>query len=158
MSAMTPDDMILLTGATGYIGGKLLPVLTAAGYRVRCLVRKAGRIRAAGRTEVILGNVMDSESLGRAMEGVHTAYYLVHSMAGDGAFAEADRTAARKFGDAARAAGVRRIVYLGGLGDSSASLSEHLRSRHEVGEILRASGVGSSSSSLHRDRVRQLLV
>ena len=141
MSAITQSGVILLTGATGYIGGELLPVLTAAGYRVRCLVRKAGRIRAAGRTEVVLGDVMDSASLGRAMEGVHTAYYLVHSMAGNEAFAEADRTAARTFGDAARTAGVKRIVYLGGLGDSSEPLSEHLRSRQEVGDILRASGV-----------------
>jgi uncharacterized protein YbjT (DUF2867 family) len=141
MSAITQSDVILLTGATGYIGGELLPVLVAAGYRVRCLVRKAGRIRAAGRTEVVLGDVMDPASLGRAMEGVHTAYYLIHSMADNETFAEADRTAARKFGDAARTAGVKRIVYLGGLGDSNAPLSEHLRSRQEVGDILRASGV-----------------
>lgn len=141
MNAIAQNDMILLTGATGYIGGELLPVLAAAGYRVRCLVRKAGRIRAAGRSEVVLGDVMDPGSLGRAMEGVHTAYYLIHSMAGNQAFAEADRTAARTFGGAARTAGVRRIVYLGGLGDSSAPLSEHLRSRQEVGDILRASGV-----------------
>jgi len=141
MSAMTRNDLILLTGATGYIGGELLPVLAAAGYRVRCLARKPGRIHAAGRTEVVLGDVMDSGSLGRAMEGVHTAYYLVHSMADSEAFEEADRTAAGKFGDAARTAGVKRIVYLGALGDSSAPLSGHLSSRQEVGDILRASGV-----------------
>jgi uncharacterized protein YbjT (DUF2867 family) len=141
MSAIAPNDLVLLTGATGYIGGELRPVLTAAGYRVRCLARKAARISAGERTEVVVGDVMDPASLGRAMQGVHTAYYLIHSMAGGAAFAEADRIAARAFGEAARAAGAKRIVYLGGLGDPRASLSEHLRSRQEVGEILRESGV-----------------
>jgi len=141
MSAIGRDDVILLTGASGYIGGELLPALTAAGYRVRCLVRKPGRISAGGRTKIVPGDVMDPESLARAMQGVHTAYYLIHSMAGGQAFAEADRIAARAFGDAARTAGAKRIVYLGGLGDAGAPLSEHLRSRQEVGGILRASGV-----------------
>ena len=104
MSAIAPNDLVLLTGATGYIGGELLPVLTAAGYRVRCLARKAALISAGERTEVVVGDVMDRASLGRAMQGVHTAYYLIHSMAGGAAFAEADRIAARAFGEAARAA------------------------------------------------------
>jgi len=98
MSAIGRDDVILLTGASGYIGGELLPALTAAGYRVRCLVRKPGRISAGGRTKIVPGDVMDPESLARAMQGVHTAYYLIHSMAGGQAFAEADRIAARAFG------------------------------------------------------------
>jgi uncharacterized protein YbjT (DUF2867 family) len=133
---------ILLTGATGYVGGRLLPRLEAAGYRVRCLARRPealqGRVAAA--TEVVAGDVLDAGSLEPAFDGVDTAYYLVHSM-GSADFEEADRAAARNFGRAAAAARVRRIVYLGGLGSDDEALSPHLSSRHEVGEILRESGV-----------------
>ncbi len=135
--------LILLTGATGYIGGRLLRILEAEQYPVRCLARRPEflRSRVGHGIEVVSGDLLDEESLGRAMAGVHTAYYLVHSMGTSQGFEEADRRAAGHFGAAARAAGIRRIVYLGGLGDPSAMLSPHLRSRQEVGEILRHSGV-----------------
>jgi uncharacterized protein YbjT (DUF2867 family) len=134
--------MILLTGATGYVGGRLLGALEAQGRRVRCLARRPEflRPRAGLTTEVVQGDVKDPVSLERAMAGVDTAYYLVHSMASSPAFAAVDRQAARSFGDAARWAGARRLIYLGGLGEG-AQLSPHLASRHEVGEILRRSGV-----------------
>jgi uncharacterized protein YbjT (DUF2867 family) len=132
---------ILLTGATGYVGGQLLPVLLARGERVRCLVRRPEALASkAPGAEVAAGDVRDRAAVRRAMAGVDTAYYLVHSMASKGSFEEQDREAACAFGGAARDAGVRRIVYLGGLG-SGANLSPHLRSRHEVGEILARSGV-----------------
>lgn len=138
----TDSPVVLLTGATGYIGGRLLPLLEAQGCRVRCLARRPevlrGRVAAA--TELVEGDVLERPGLERAMHGVHTAYYLVHSM-GSAAFEEADRTAARNFGAAAKAAGVRRMIYLGGLGSDDEELSPHLRSRHEVGHILRESGV-----------------
>lgn len=135
--------MILLTGATGYVGGRLLHVLEASGHRVRCLARRPEdlRARAGPATEVVHGDVLDRASLDAAMPGVSTAYYLVHSMAGGERFEAADREAARNFGQAARAAGVRRIVYLGGLGNPDEPLSAHLRSRHETGAVLRESGV-----------------
>ena len=134
---------VLLTGATGYVGGRLLPLLEAEGVQVVCMARKAGAIRhrAAPRTEVVEADLLEKGSLPDAMEGVHTAYYLVHSMGiGDG-FEEFDRRAAENFGDAARAAGVQHVIYLGGLGDESETLSPHHRSRQELGRILRASGV-----------------
>lgn len=136
-------NRILLTGATGYVGGRLLKALEHAGYFIRCLARKPESIswKVAAETEVVAGDVLDRPSLTRAFEGVDTAYYLVHSMGTSGDFEEEDRRAARNFGEAAREADIQRIIYLGGLGDSSDSLSSHLRSRHEVGEILRESGV-----------------
>lgn len=141
---MSERRLVLLTGATGYVGGRLLPVLRAAGERVRCLARNPEflRHRVDADTQVMRGDVLDPPTLVSALRGVDVAYYLVHSMgtAGD-AFEESDRRAAESFGAAARAAGVRRIVYLGGLGEPDADLSPHLRSRHEVGDVLRASGV-----------------
>jgi uncharacterized protein YbjT (DUF2867 family) len=135
--------LILVTGATGYVGGLLLKALLAAGHRVRCLARRPEVLRAQAPdgAEVVAGDVLDAASVRAAMEGVHTAYYLVHSMGSVGSFEEQDRAAAQIFGEAARKSGVRRIVYLGALGSSSQKLSAHLRSRHEVGEILRSSGV-----------------
>jgi uncharacterized protein YbjT (DUF2867 family) len=134
---------ILVTGATGYVGGRLLAELERLGHRVRCLARdpETLRPRVGTATEVVKGDVLVPASLGAAMAGVDTAYYLVHSMGASSAFAELDRKGARAFGEAARAAGVRRIVYLGGLGDAGDDLSAHLRSRHETGDVLRESGV-----------------
>jgi uncharacterized protein YbjT (DUF2867 family) len=140
---MSAPPLILLTGATGYVGGRLLTALRAAGHPVRCLVRRPEFLahRVDSGTELVKGDCLDAASLPPACAGVHTAYYLVHSMGSTGDFREQDRTAAANFGAAARAAGVRRIVYLGGLGAPGHRLSMHLRSRHETGDALRASGV-----------------
>lgn len=135
---------ILLTGATGYVGGRLLRRLEQYGRQVRCLARRPDFLKegVGPGTEVIAGNVLDPASLATAMSEVEVAYYLVHSMGASGGFEETDRIAARNFGEAAWSAGLKRLIYyLGGLGDDSESLSPHLRSRHEVGEILRQSGV-----------------
>jgi len=134
--------VILLTGTTGYIGRQLLPLLGRRGQTVRCLVRRPDAVRhaAVAAVEVCRGDVLDPSSLAGAMVGVETAYYLIHSMGGDGDFEALDRQAARNFAAAAREAGIRRIVYLGGLAEESPDLSPHLRSRHEVGRILRDSG------------------
>ena len=136
------ERLILIAGASGYVGGRLLKALEDAGHRVRCLARRPEflRPRVAHSTEVVQGDVLEAASLGPAMEGIDTAYYLVHSMGSGRSFAEEDRRAATNFAQAAREAGVRRIVYLGGLG-SGPQLSPHLASRQEVGRILRESGV-----------------
>ena len=143
---LTPTNArILLTGASGYVGGRLLPRLERRGFAVRCLARRPKFLahRVGPSTEIVGGDALNPESLAAALSGVHTAYYLIHSMgSADAAGFEAqDRLAAVNFGRAARHAGVRRIVYLGGLADESAPLSAHLRSRLEVGHALRASGV-----------------
>ena len=136
------NPIVLVTGATGYVGGRLWRRLEADGRRVRCLARRPARLasQAGATTEVVAGDVLDAESLGPALAGVESAYYLVHSMGSGKNFEDQDRIAARNFAGAARRAGVRRIIYLGGLGHGP-GLSSHLRSRHEVGEILRESGV-----------------
>ena len=133
---------ILLAGGSGYVGGRLLRVLEETGRPLRCLARKPEllRPRVAASTEVVGGDVLDLSSLSEAMKDVHTAYYLVHSMAAGGGFEERDRLGAKNFATAAREHGTRRIIYLGGLGGSG-RLSSHLASRQEVGEILRRSGV-----------------
>jgi uncharacterized protein YbjT (DUF2867 family) len=135
--------LILLTGATGYVGGRLLKALEQAGHRVRCLARRPEFLhgRVAGTTEIVAGDVLDRQTLPAAMAGVRVAYYLIHAMDSPGAFAEEDRRAARHFGEVAKEAGVQRIIYLGGLGDRHGALSPHLQSRQEVGRILRSSGV-----------------
>jgi uncharacterized protein YbjT (DUF2867 family) len=135
--------MILLTGSTGYVGGRLLHRLEAEGRAVRCLVRRPDQLRGsvAPTTEVVGGDVTDRRSLEQALAGVTSAFYLVHSMGAREDFETRDRLAAETFASAAAAAGVRRIVYLGGLGDARADLSAHLRSRHEVGRILASAGV-----------------
>lgn len=134
--------LLLLTGATGYVGGRLLDAFEARGERVRCLARDPERLtqRVAPGTEVCRGDVLDPDSLTEALRGVHTAYYLVHSMGSAEGFEERDRRGARNFAAAARAAGVSRIVYLGGLAHGD-DLSPHLASRIEVGRELRSAGV-----------------
>lgn len=136
---LTTQHTILLTGASGYIGGRLLPMLARRCVRVRCLARRPEflRERVASGSEVVAGDVMDRQSLDVAMSGVHTAYYLVHSMGAPGRYDEMDRLGAANFAQAASAAGVSRIIYLGGLGERASGLSTHLRSRHEVGDVLR---------------------
>lgn len=142
---MSDRGRILVTGATGYIGARLVPRLLAAGWPVRLLVRDPGRLggRAWGdEVEVCTGDVLKPETLPAALEHITTAYYLIHSMGSSGDFHDRDLVAARNFGAAARAAGVERIIYLSGLGDEAdEDLSEHLRSRHATGAALRESGV-----------------
>ena len=133
---------VLLTGATGYVGGRLLSQLEARGTPVRCLARRPEFLRARVKpeTEVVAGDVRDSDALARAMADVETCYFLVHAMSEGQRFAEEERLSAQRFGAAARAAGVKRIIYLGGLAHGE-KLSEHLRSRIETGRVLAESGV-----------------
>jgi uncharacterized protein YbjT (DUF2867 family) len=150
----------------------LLRALEERGERVRCLSRRAEVLapRVAPTTEVVAGDLLAPPTLGPALEGVDTVFYLVHSMSSSREFGEADREAAHSFVAAARAAGVRKVVYLGGLGHGS-GLSAHLSSRQEVGEILRASGIptielrasivigsGSASFEMVRSLVEKLPV
>ena len=170
---MVDSPLILLTGATGYVGGRLLSLLESQSQRVRCVARHPEYLleRVSAQTEVVPGNVFDLDSLRSAMQGIDTAYYLVHSMGSTGSFEDQDRVAAKNFANAAREAGVKRIIYLGGLGDDNEELSAHLRSRHEVGELLRESdciviefrasiviGSGSLSFELVRALVQRLPV
>ncbi len=141
---MADNKLILVTGATGYVGGRLVPRLLEGGHRVRCLVRDPARLQGRSwlpQVEVLSGDVLKAETLPAAMQGVDAVYYLVHSMGGGSDFSERDLLAARNFAAAAQAAGVQRIVYLGGLGDPQAELSPHLRSRQETGAALREAGV-----------------
>jgi uncharacterized protein YbjT (DUF2867 family) len=140
--SVASDQTILLTGASGYVGGRLLRRLEASGRPLRCLTRRPDllRDRVQSRTEVVEGDVLAPASLEAAFHGVHTACYLVHSMGATGDFEELDRRAAINFAEAARAAGVAQIIYLGGLGRDD-DLSPHLASRHEVGRLLRDRGV-----------------
>jgi len=141
----TPNaPIVLLTGASGYVGGWLMPLLERQDVRLRCLARTPEKLRPLAKeaTEIAQGDVLDVSTLDAALQGVQTAYYLVHLMSGSKDFEKEDRQAAGNFAEAAKRNGVRRIIYLGGLGDDAdPKLSPHLRSRHEVGEILRASGV-----------------
>ncbi|WP_103500870.1 SDR family oxidoreductase [Streptomyces sp. SM14] len=137
----------LVTGASGYIGGRLVPELLDAGHRVRCMARSPERLRDhtwADRAEVVRGDALDPASVNAAMRGIDVAYYLVHALGGGSGFEDTDRRAAEIFAEEARAAGVRRIVYLGGLtpdGVPEERLSPHLRSRAEVGRIFLRSEV-----------------
>ncbi|MCF7824687.1 MAG: SDR family oxidoreductase [Candidatus Marinimicrobia bacterium] len=136
-------SLILLTGATGYVGGRLLKQLEQAGHHLRCIARRPEYLisKTDSKTEVVQGDVLDRASLSEAMRGVKIAYYLVHSMGSKTSFEITDRLAAKNFGEIAKANGVERIIYLGGLGNQDELLSPHLKSRQEVGQILRESGV-----------------
>lgn len=134
---------ILVTGATGYIGGRLVPRLVAQHHQVRCIARNPSRLeghRWPG-VEIVAGDLGDPHAPVRALQAIDVAYYLVHSMAAGHAFWERDRLMALAFGEAAAMAGVRRINYLGGLGDPERVHSKHLVSRQEVGRCLAAGGV-----------------
>ncbi len=137
------SGLILLTGATGYVGGRLLPALEATGAHVRCLARRPEHLegRMGPNTHAVAGDLSAPATLAPAFAGVDCAYYLVHSMGEREGFEAQERSAAENFAVAAHAEGVRRIVYLGGLGVDEAQLSAHLRSRHEVGAVLRAGSV-----------------
>ena len=172
-SCPTPEiGVVLVTGGAGYIGGRLVPELIARGYHVRVLVR-GKPIRYAERwpgAEIVAGDCLDSQSLDWALEGVHTAYYLIHSLAlGPEEFERADTLAAANFRKAAERQGINRIIYLGGLGSKRAELSDHLRSRMDVAEelergpvpvtILRAAviiGSGSASYEIILHLVKRL--
>ena len=134
---------ILVTGATGYVGGRLVPRLLERGFEVRCMSRDPNRLRLdpwRDRVETAAADATDADALYAATQGCDAAFYLVHTMAeSPNEFPEVDRRAAQAFGDAAARAGLRRIVYLGGLGSEQDRLSRHLTSRQEVGRIL-ASG------------------
>lgn len=139
---------VLVTGATGYIGGRLAPRLVEAGAHVRVLVRSPEKLRDvpwADDVEIVQGDLTEPDDVARATEGIEVLWYLAHAMGGRGDFADAEARAARTVADAARASGVRRIVYLGGLHPDGEDLSKHLASRREVGEILLASGVPTAA-------------
>ena len=140
----TPPKTILVTGATGYIGGRLVPRLLEKGYKVRCLARRPDHL--AGRpwtdsVEIVKGDVLCRSGLEEALRGADAAYYLIHSMADVPNFQAFEEDAAGNFIAAAKEYGVKKIIYLGGLGSEAGGLSKHLTSRHRVGELLRAAGL-----------------
>lgn len=168
---------VAVIGATGYVGGRLVPELLAAGHDVRCLARNPDRLAGVdwhGDVEVVAADVLDRDSLEEALAGIEAVYYLVHAMGHAGDFEQTDRVGAANTREAAERAGLSRIVYLGGLGeDDPDALSPHLASRHEVGQVL-ASGrvpvtelraaviIGSGSASFemlrHLDEVLPVMI
>jgi uncharacterized protein YbjT (DUF2867 family) len=161
--------LVLVTGVTGYVGGRLVPRLLEKGYRVRVLLR-GSETRLSGRpwkdhVEIAIGDVLEPDTLAASLEGVEAAYYLIHSMGGYTRFGKRDITAAENFAAAASVASVKNIIYLGGLGDPDSQLSEHLRSRQQTGEALRQfdtpvtefrAGMVVGSGSLSFEMVRNL--
>lgn len=167
------ERLILVTGATGYVGGRLFNALEAQGHRVRCMVRRPEVLqgRVGPTTQIACADVSKPETLRPVLQGVDTAYYLIHSLGSVGNLEEQERTGATYFSKAAKGAGVRRIIYLGGLCSEENPHSPHMRSRRKVGEILRASGIetiefqasviigsGSLSFELIRSLVQRLPV
>ncbi|HEX6056625.1 MAG TPA: tryptophan-rich sensory protein [Intrasporangium sp.] len=143
-ASTSPGRLALVTGASGHVGGQLVPRLLADGWQVRVLTRRAGSLDDrpwADEVDIVVGDVADRADLRKALSGIRTAYYLIHSMDDRPGFAERDREAATAFGDVAREQEVRRLVYLGGLHPDDEELSSHLASRVEVGRILLSSGV-----------------
>lgn len=132
--------LVLVTGATGYIASRLIPELLERGYRVRCLARQPLRLKT--RTwfpyvEVVRGDVMDPSTLAPTMEGVHTAYYLIHNMSSGQGYTSLEQSGAQNFASAAEKVGVAHLIYLGGLADPGEKISYHMRSRIDTGEALR---------------------
>ncbi|MFW5653847.1 MAG: SDR family oxidoreductase [Planctomycetota bacterium] len=140
------DRPVLVTGATGYVGGRLMPRLLDRGYRVRCIVRSAEKAQSRPwsdhpKVEIFEGDVSNEEELRRAMRGCWAGFYLIHSMKAGSSFAERDRRLARNFATSAEAEGLERIIYLGGLGETNEDLSHHLQSRQEVEKELESGSV-----------------
>ena len=136
--------LILVTGATGYIASRLIPKLLERGYRVRCLVRGAHRLKARTwfpHVEVIQADVMIPSTLPPVMDGVHTAYYLIHNMSSGHGYTALEQDGAKNFAAAAESTGVEHIIYLGGLADPNRKISSHMGSRIDTGESLRAGKV-----------------
>ena len=141
---MPTSRTALVTGATGYIGAQVVARLLQEGWTVRVLTRDAAGLEGrpwTSEVDIVEGDAQDAAVLRRAAEGVDVAWFLIHSMTGTYEYATRDRTIATRFGQACRAAGVSRIVYLGGLYPGDVTLSPHLESRREVGQILMESGV-----------------
>lgn len=141
---MHQKPTILVTGASGYIGGMLIPQLIDQGFVVRCMARRPQLIggRLGPGVECVAGDALQQETLKQPLAGIEIAYYLIHSMAGgETGFVARDRLAAENFAAVAKKSGIKRIIYLGGLGGQDQQLSPHLSSRQEVGEILRSSGI-----------------
>jgi uncharacterized protein YbjT (DUF2867 family) len=138
------DRLILVTGSTGYIGGRLVPRLLELGYRIRCMVRDPAPLKRyswRSAVEIVAGDVLEPDTLVPAMQGVSAAYYLIHSMSAGSEFHQLDLIAAHNFSTSAKNAGVERIIFLGGLAETTSNLSEHLRSRLQTGDTLRSAGI-----------------
>ena len=152
-SSLTPSDQILVLGATGFVGRSLVAELVKRHVKVRVLVRDRAKVSSLsqilGDIEVVEGDVLTGKGLSEALQGIHTAFYLIHSMGGKSLFANTefasqDRAAAAHFVKAADSADLKRVIYLGGLGEEGIELSEHLSSRVEVGKILATGKAGAT--------------
>lgn len=163
---MRADKLILVTGATGYIASRLIPRLLEAGYHVRCLARDPRRLNGRSwsrRVELVQGDVTIPSTLDAALEGVHTAYYLIHNMTHGHGYTALELDSARAFASAAAEAGVEHIIYLGGLADPEQDIAPHMRSRIETGRVLREgrvpvtefrAGVIAGSGSISFEMIR----